>query len=132
MTVERLAVAAGALMAGAGVALLAASAHASAQALGNAATLLILHGIALVAAAGALALDLVRRRVGFVALAALTAGPILFTSDIAARTFAGGRLFAMAAPAGGTIIVVAWLVLALAALAGPARSAGPPGPAERS
>jgi len=127
MTAERLAVAAGALMAGAGVALLAISAHASAQALGNAATLLVLHGIALVAAAAAIALALVRRRVGLVALAGLAAGPILFTSDIAARTFVGARLFAMAAPSGGTIIVGAWLVLALAALAGPARPGGPTG-----
>jgi len=127
MTAERLAVAAGALMAGAGVALLAISAHASAQALGNAATLLVLHGIALVAAAAAIALALVRRRVGLVALAGLAAGPILFTSDIAARTFVGARLFAMAAPSGGTIIVGAWLVLALAALAGPARPGRPTG-----
>jgi uncharacterized membrane protein YgdD (TMEM256/DUF423 family) len=127
MTAERLAVAAGALMAGAGVALLAISAHASAQALGNAATLLVLHGIALVAAAAAIALALVRRRVGLVALAGLAAGPILFTSDIAARTFVGARLFEMAAPSGGTIIVGAWLVLALAALAGPARLGRPTG-----
>jgi uncharacterized membrane protein YgdD (TMEM256/DUF423 family) len=132
MTAERLAIAAGALMAGAGVALLAVSAHASAQALGEAARLLVLHGIALVAGAGAIALALVRRRIGLLALAGLAVGPILFASDIAARTLAGGRLFAMAAPAGGTIVVAAWLVLALAAFAGPASSASPSDPAERS
>jgi uncharacterized membrane protein YgdD (TMEM256/DUF423 family) len=126
MTIERLAVAAGALAAGAGVALLAASAHAATPALGSAATLLVLHGVALVAVAGALGHGLLRRRVGVVALAGLAAGPVLFATDIAARAVSGGRLFAMAAPAGGTIIILAWLALALAALAGPARVAAIP------
>ncbi len=132
MTVERLAVAAGALMAGAGVGLVAAAAHAATPALGSAATRLVLHGIALVAVAAALGHGLLRRRVAVAALAGLAAGPILFASDIAARAVSGGRLFAMAAPAGGTIAILAWLALALAALAGPARLGAPPASGKRS
>jgi uncharacterized membrane protein YgdD (TMEM256/DUF423 family) len=40
----------------------------------------------------------------------------LFSADIALRAFAGHRLFAFAAPAGGIILIVAWLGLAAAAI----------------
>ena len=43
-------------------------------------------------------------------------GAALFSGDIAMRAFAGHRLFAMAAPTGGVILIVAWLVLVAAAL----------------
>jgi uncharacterized membrane protein YgdD (TMEM256/DUF423 family) len=40
----------------------------------------------------------------------------LFSADIALRAFAGYRLFPMAAPAGGTLLIIAWLAVALAGL----------------
>ena len=55
------------------------------------------------------------------ALAALIAwvvGATLFAGDVSARAFIGHRLFPMAAPTGGTILIAAWLALAIAALAG--------------
>ena len=53
------------------------------------------------------------------ALAALIAwvvGATLFPGDVSARAFIGHRLFSLAAPIGGTILIAAWLALAAAAL----------------
>jgi uncharacterized membrane protein YgdD (TMEM256/DUF423 family) len=38
----------------------------------------------------------------------------MFSGDIALRAFAGQRLFPFAAPTGGTILILAWLAVALA------------------
>jgi len=46
---------------------------------------------------------------GFVLAAALFAG------DLTMRQYAGHSLFPMAAPTGGTLLIVSWLVLAVAA-----------------
>jgi uncharacterized membrane protein YgdD (TMEM256/DUF423 family) len=43
-------------------------------------------------------------------------GGTLFAADVSMRAFAGHRLFPMAAPIGGTLLIIAWLVLALAAI----------------
>jgi uncharacterized membrane protein YgdD (TMEM256/DUF423 family) len=40
----------------------------------------------------------------------------LFSGDLALRAFAGHRLFPMAAPTGGIILIAAWLALAAAAV----------------
>jgi uncharacterized membrane protein YgdD (TMEM256/DUF423 family) len=47
---------------------------------------------------------------------AFVLGGVLFASDVSMRAFAGHRLFPMAAPAGGTILIIAWLVLAVASI----------------
>jgi uncharacterized membrane protein YgdD (TMEM256/DUF423 family) len=47
--------------------------------------------------------------VGFVVASALFAGDLCF------RHFAGHSLFPLAAPTGGTLLIVSWLVLAIAA-----------------
>jgi uncharacterized membrane protein YgdD (TMEM256/DUF423 family) len=44
-------------------------------------------------------------------------GAGLFAADVAARAYLGGQLFPFAAPAGGTILILAWLFLIAAALA---------------
>jgi uncharacterized membrane protein YgdD (TMEM256/DUF423 family) len=51
-------------------------------------------------------------------LIAWVVGPTLFAGDVSARALIGHRLFPMAAPTGGTILIAAWLALAIAALAG--------------
>jgi uncharacterized membrane protein YgdD (TMEM256/DUF423 family) len=95
----------------AGVALAAAGAHGNAlSALTPAAQFLLMH------AAAALAVVAVAMRAahpaGFlIAALLLLAGVTLFSGDIAARTFWGARLFPMAAPAGGSTMIVGWLVL---------------------
>ena len=56
--------------------------------------------------------------VALVALGGWVLGCALFSGDIALRAFAGHRLFPMAAPAGGTILILSWLALGVAALGG--------------
>ena len=50
-----------------------------------------------------------RGHAGFVVAAALFAG------DLTLRQYAGHSLFPMAAPTGGTLLIVSWLALAVAA-----------------
>ncbi|MBB3935591.1 DUF423 domain-containing protein [Aureimonas phyllosphaerae] len=49
-------------------------------------------------------------------------GTLLFSGDVALRAVTGDRLFANAAPIGGTILILAWLTLAILAVL-PRRSA---------
>jgi uncharacterized membrane protein YgdD (TMEM256/DUF423 family) len=49
-------------------------------------------------------------------------GTLLFSGDVALRAVTGERLFANAAPIGGTILILAWLMLAILAVL-PRRSA---------
>jgi uncharacterized membrane protein YgdD (TMEM256/DUF423 family) len=104
------------LMGAGGVVLLAASAHAAPGAgLDSAGQILLFHAAALLGAVAALSQGLLMRPVALVALAGFVLGALLFSGDIALRAFAGQRLFPFAAPSGGTILIMAWLAVALAA-----------------
>jgi uncharacterized membrane protein YgdD (TMEM256/DUF423 family) len=63
------------------------------------------------------------RPLGAIALFGLVLGALLFAGDIALRAFAGHRLSPMAAPTGGTIMIVSWLAFAVAAIVGLSRGA---------
>jgi len=102
--------AAGAVMAGASVALAAYASHAGApearQALQSAALFLFGHGIALAALA-----PRTPRRLGRTALVALLLGTLLFSGSVVA-----GRLLGWptaAAPLGGLLMIAAWLAWAV-------------------
>jgi len=102
----------------AGIALAAAAAHAAPRAgLESAANILLFHALAILAGTALLLQGMLSRPLGLIALAAWVLGTILFSADVALRAFVGQRLFPMAAPTGGTILILAWLVLAAAALA---------------
>lgn len=106
------------LMGACGVGLAAAAAHgASTTGLDSAAWLLLFHATALLGAASLAGQHLLWRPLALAAMSCFVAGAVLFAGDIAMRAFAGNRLFPMAAPAGGTLLLVGWLVLAAAALA---------------
>ena len=96
-----------------GVVLGAASAHVGGDELARTASLYLLpHGAALLgvaASAGAVVDPRWLLRAGF----ALGAGASVFSADLAARAFLGGRLFPFAAPIGGTLMIVSWLALAI-------------------
>jgi uncharacterized membrane protein YgdD (TMEM256/DUF423 family) len=110
------------LMGASGVILAAAGAHAAPGAgLDSAAYMLLFHAAAVLGGVVLLQQGLLWRPLGLVALAAWILGAALFAGDIALRAFAGHRLFAMAAPAGGTILILAWLVLAAAAISAAVR-----------
>ena len=106
------------LMGACGVGLAAAAAHGtSATGLDSAAWLLLFHAAAILGAASLASQQLLWRPLGLAAMACFVAGGALFAGDIAMRAFAGQRLFPMAAPTGGTLLLIGWLVLTAAALA---------------
>ena len=111
------------LMGAAGVVLLAAGAHAAPGAgLDGAGQMLLFHAAAVVAAASALHQGLVLRPLGIAAAIGLVIGASLFSGDIAMRALAGHRLFPMAAPSGGVILIASWLALTVAAVVAMARA----------
>jgi uncharacterized membrane protein YgdD (TMEM256/DUF423 family) len=102
----------------AGIALAAAGAHAAPGAgLDSAANMLLFHALAILGGTALLLHGLLSRQLALVALAGWAVGTILFSGDVALRVFWGQRLFPMAAPTGGTVLILAWLVLTAAALA---------------
>jgi uncharacterized membrane protein YgdD (TMEM256/DUF423 family) len=106
------------LMGASGVILAAVSAHvAPGTGLDSAAYMLLFHAAAVLGGAATVQQGLLWRPMAALVLAAWVLGAILFAGDISLRAFAGHRLFAMAAPTGGTILIAAWLALAAAAIA---------------
>jgi uncharacterized membrane protein YgdD (TMEM256/DUF423 family) len=104
------------LMGASGVGLAAAAAHGtSAAGLDSAAWLLLFHATAILGASSLAQQGLLWRPLGLLAMAGFVAGGALFAGDIAMRAFAGLRLFPMAAPTGGTVLLISWLVLSAAA-----------------
>jgi uncharacterized membrane protein YgdD (TMEM256/DUF423 family) len=101
-----------------GVVLAAAAAHvATGSGLDSAAYLLLFHAVAVLGAAGLADRGLLWRPLAVVAMVAFVLGSGLFAGDIAMRAFANQRLFPMAAPTGGTLLILGWLVLTSAAIA---------------
>ena len=105
------------LMGATGVVLAVAAAHAAPGAgLDSAAYLLLFHAVAVLGAAGLAQQGLLWPPAALAAMTGFVLGGALFAGDVSMRAFAGHRLFPMAAPTGGTILIIAWLVLALAAI----------------
>jgi len=105
------------LMGAAGIVLAAADAHGKPEAgLDSAGYMLLFHAAALLGGVALLHQQLVSRPVGLIALCGFVLGAVLFAGDVAARAYIGHRLFPIAAPTGGTILIAAWLVMAIAAL----------------
>jgi uncharacterized membrane protein YgdD (TMEM256/DUF423 family) len=105
------------LMGACGVGLAAATAHGtSAVGLDSAAWLLLFHATAILGAGSLAHQGQLWRPLALAAMACFAAGGALFAGDIALRAFAGQRLFPMAAPTGGTLLLIGWLALAAAAL----------------
>jgi uncharacterized membrane protein YgdD (TMEM256/DUF423 family) len=112
------------LMGATGIALSAAAAHGQPGiGLDSAGTMLLAHAAAIL---GGLAMahgGFAWRPLALVALAGFVLGAGLFSGDVALRAFAGHRLFPMAAPAGGMILIASWLALSGAAVAALVRGA---------
>src|SRR5208282_2163468 len=122
MTVTILIVLAG-LMGAGGIVLAAAGAHAAPGAgLDSAAYMLLFHAAAVLGGAALMQQGALWRPLALVVLAAWVLGAALFSGDIALRAFAGHRLFPMAAPSGGIILIAAWLALIAAAIGALPRS----------
>jgi uncharacterized membrane protein YgdD (TMEM256/DUF423 family)/predicted kinase len=104
-----------ALLGVAGVALAALSTHADGGELGRtAAQFLILHaGVLIGVTAHARVTDRRTARALLGAGGALALGTLVFSGDLTMRAFAGARLFPMAAPIGGSLMILAWIALSL-------------------
>ncbi|WLB54913.1 DUF423 domain-containing protein [Bradyrhizobium sp. 521_C7_N1_3] len=105
------------LMGAAGVALAAASAHgADASRLASASAMLLFHATAILAGVALLARGLLHGGIGLVAAFGFVIGAALFAGDLTVRQYAGHSLFPYAAPTGGTVMILSWLVVTLAAV----------------
>jgi uncharacterized membrane protein YgdD (TMEM256/DUF423 family) len=103
-----------ALMGAAGVALAAAGVHENGGELAERAALfLLLHAAAALGIAAHVRIAIASARllviVGFV----MEAGAILFSAELAIHVFTGERIFAFAAPLGGTTMILSWVALAI-------------------
>jgi len=95
----------------AGVALSAAATHSSNANVGIAASFLLAHAPVF------LAIGMIGgNRIMKLGSATLLLGVLLFCGDLVMRDYAGTRLLPMAAPAGGTIMILGWLGIAASAL----------------
>ena len=107
------------MMGASGVVLAAAGAHAAPHAgLAGAAYMLLFHAAAILGGTALTQQGLLWRPLALAGLIGWAVGAVLFAGDVSVRAFIGHRLFPMAAPIGGTILIAAWLALAIAALAG--------------
>ncbi|HXL28487.1 MAG TPA: DUF423 domain-containing protein [Bradyrhizobium sp.] len=99
-----------------GVVLAAASAHqADASRLASASSMLLFHATAVLAAVALADRGVIHVRIGIAAAFGFVIAAALFAGDLTLRQYAGQSLFSMAAPTGGTLLIVSWLVLAVAA-----------------
>ena len=113
----RVAVVLAALMGAAGVALAAASAHQpDAARLASASAMLLFHACAVLATASLTERRIIHARIGLAAAYGFVAAAALFAGDLTLRQFSGHALFPMAAPTGGTLLIVSWLGLAASAI----------------
>jgi uncharacterized membrane protein YgdD (TMEM256/DUF423 family) len=104
-------------MGAAGVALAAASAHQpDATRLASASSMLLFHAPAVLAAALLAERGVIHMRPGLVAAFGFVVAAALFAGDLTLRQYAGHSLLPMAAPTGGTLLILSWLVLAVAAV----------------
>jgi uncharacterized membrane protein YgdD (TMEM256/DUF423 family) len=105
-----------AVMGADGVILAAASAHQSgASLLLPASSMLLFHALAVLAVVALSERGIIARRIGIAAASGFVIAAVLFAADLTMRQYAGHRLFPFAAPTGGTLLIVSWLMLAVAA-----------------
>jgi uncharacterized membrane protein YgdD (TMEM256/DUF423 family) len=99
-----------------GVILAALAAHQSdATRLLPASSMLLFHACAVLAVAALAEQGVVTAKGGMIAGFGFVIATALFAGDLSLRQFAGQSLFPMAAPTGGTLLIISWLVLAVAA-----------------
>jgi uncharacterized membrane protein YgdD (TMEM256/DUF423 family) len=98
----------GGLIGAAGIAAYAAAAHSASAHMSTIAPILFIHAPAFLA----LAILAKISRAAYGGGLALLLGLILFIGDLASRDITGDRLFPGAAPAGGTLLILGWLLIA--------------------
>ena len=99
-----------------GVILAAASSHQpDAARLASASSMLLFHSTAVLAVVALAERSVIHVRIGIAAAFGFAIAAALFAGDLTLRQYAGHSLFPLAAPTGGTLLIVSWLALAVAA-----------------
>jgi uncharacterized membrane protein YgdD (TMEM256/DUF423 family) len=99
-----------------GIILAATSAHQpDAARLAAASSMLLFHATAVLAVVALAERGVIDVRIGIAAAFGFVVAAALFAGDLTLRQYAGHSLFPMAAPTGGTLLIVSWLTLAVAA-----------------
>ena len=99
-----------------GVMLAAASAHqADASRLASASSMLLFHATAVLGIVVLAERAIIHARIGIAAASGFVIAAALFAGDLTLRQYTGHGLFPMAAPTGGTLLILSWLTLAVAA-----------------
>ena len=105
------------VMGASGVGLAAVAAHKPGAALlASASSMLLFHAPAALATILLTERGLVQPRLGLLATFGFVFGAILFSGDVTVLQFFSHSLFPMAAPTGGTLLILSWLMLAVAAI----------------
>jgi uncharacterized membrane protein YgdD (TMEM256/DUF423 family) len=113
----RILVALAAVMGADGVILAAVSAHQpDASRLASASSMLLFHAATVLATVALIERSVIHPKVGLTAAFGFVIAAALFAGDLTLRQYAGHSLFPMAAPIGGTLLIVSWLALAVAAV----------------
>ncbi|CAN5441951.1 DUF423 domain-containing protein [soil metagenome] len=99
-----------------GVILAAASAHQpDATRLASASSMLLFHATAVLGTVALIERGVLHLHVGLTAAIGFIVAAALFAGDLTIRQYVGHSLFPMAAPTGGTLLIVSWLALAVSA-----------------
>ena len=99
-----------------GVILAAVAAHQpDAARLAAASSMLLFHASAVLAVVALVERGVIHRGIGIAAAWGFVIAAALFAGDLTLRYYAGHSLFALAAPTGGTLLIVSWFVLAVGA-----------------
>jgi uncharacterized membrane protein YgdD (TMEM256/DUF423 family) len=80
-----------------------------------ASSMLLFHSTALLAVVALTERGIIAGKGGLIAAFGFVIASALFAGDLSLRHFADHALFPFAAPIGGTLLIVSWLVLAIAA-----------------
>ncbi|HMF68019.1 MAG TPA: DUF423 domain-containing protein [Phyllobacterium sp.] len=108
MDINRIFAGLGGLFGAAGIAAYAAAAHSAEGHMATIAPILFIHAPAF------LALSVLARlnRAAYFGAWVLVLGLLFFIGDLVARDVAGDRLFPLAAPLGGSLLILGWIVIA--------------------
>ncbi|QUS38234.1 DUF423 domain-containing protein [Tardiphaga alba] len=116
MALFRIVIICAGIMGADGVILAAASAHQpDASRLASASSMLLFHAAAVLGAVALIERGIAHLRIGLTAAFGLVIGASLFAGDLTLRQYIGHGLFPMAAPTGGTLMIVSWIALAVSA-----------------
>ena len=115
--VYRILIALAGVMGADGVILAAAAAHqADAARLAAASSMLLFHATAILGGVALAERGLIHARLGLAAGFGFVVASALFAGDLTLRQYAGHSLFPYAAPTGGTVMILSWLAVTLAAV----------------